>query len=1817
MYKYFLLLALSFYLIPSISADTTQIFESYGKIPLAFTVNQGQTDSRVKFTTSGNGCNMFFTQSRTVYVLSKETEESVSKRAASKTAGTPEDREPGKDTEREYESFAIQTEFVGANTNADVIGEDRLPWNNNYFIGSDQSKWHTDVPNYSKVRLLDIYSGVDLVYYGNRNRMKYDFVVKSGEDASKIAVKYDLGENAGNKLSVNAKGQLAVNTPLGEVIEEKPYCFQKINGKEIPIDISYKIIDAGNNIFGFGIGNYDRRVDLIIDPELIYSTFLGGSGNDEGASIALDSSGCVYVTGYTESSAYPTTSGAYDSSQNSGRDVFVTKLNADGKGLVYSTFIGGTYEDEGYGIAVDSYGNAYVTGYTYSSLGYPLTTGAFTDSQSFGQGIQVVFISKLNSTGNNLIYSANFGGNQGSYGRGIFVDGSGNTYITGKTSSSNFPVTNGAYSTNFNGYSDAFVTKLNADGTGLVYSTYLGGGDYDTGRGIKIDTSGNAFIIGRTQSSNFPITSGAYDASLNSYGGGGLFVTKLNMDGTKLVYSTFLDGDYPYGIAIDNSGCAYATGCAAYSLPVTSGAYDTSFGGNYDAFVTKFNASGSDLVYSTFIGGNNYEYPYGIALDSSGNAYITGSTNSSDYPVTSNAYDQSFNGSNDAFLAKLNTTGTALIYSTFLGGGSNDYGYGIAVDSSGLTYVTGGAGISGFPTTTSAYDISFNGGTSDTFVTKFNLYTQEVNLTSPNGGETWVGGMTYNITWVSANVNSVKIEYSTNSGTSWTTIVSSTPASAGTYAWTVPLTTSTSCKIRLSDSSSISSITDTSNAVFAIASGYTVQGNAYLSDITNHSGIKVLFERTAPSVLRDSVYTDSSGHFSKALASGLYNLTYSKDSYFTKSLASQSVYSTVTFSNITLSKHKTRILVPADFSTIQSAINASSSADTVLVSPGKYIENINFNGKNIVLGSLFLTTQDTTYISSTIIDGNQNGHVVEFSSGEDSTAVLCGFTITNGYASGSQQSGNGGGIYCTQASPQLENLNIAKNQAQYSGGGVSISDGYYSLMKNININNNTSGSSGGGISLMGYSTPKLININIINNTSFTGGGVYSSCYSISMVNVNIVLNTGSDANQGGAYTIDGYGSNSTIKNSNIYNNIGNRGIYCISGLPNISNSNFWNNQNGNFYNCGSVLGKKITVNANGDSCDAYNNIFLDPKFVDAAKGDYRLSDTSPCIGAGTADGAPLTDIVGFPRGNPPDIGAYENALTRLPLLRLFTPNGGESLTALKTTDITWDYSGVTRIKIEYSTNNGSSWTSIAEGVDVTDGKYPWSVPETLSGQCRIRITDMDNSARTDTSDNVFTISAAPYVKVISPNGGEYWKKGSTQNITWQSSKIENIKLEYSLDSGEIWTTLADSVQCTAGTYAWVLPDQIVSTCMIRLTDISDPRFSDTSDRKFSLIDKVFSIDSDLITPGCQDSNYVSGIGGGKYIAFAIYSHGWENVKEFAVSFTWDPSKVQYSKTYAALSIPDQEFTMNNSTFTPTFEQNVFGGSIFEFGEIYQSQNGYYTKSFINTGGVTSTDGLVYFAMFKTTASFTAYDSLSIKAGVTVKDPQGNSKVLDSKYFFVLNKEKVIEPPSNFTVSDYPSDNGHQLQLRWSASPSESDGLVSCYKIYRSRNSTLTEPIPITNLSSWNSIKYYEEFYTILVDSVAAGTTEYVDFVPLNNTAYYYWLQAVGDTGGASKMAVPGMVTTVESAPVEFSLSSAYPNPFNPTTTIDFAIPADTKVVMKIYNIAGQEVATLKDEMMSAGVHTVVWNAKDMPSGIYFYRLKAGVSMETKKMTLLK
>ena len=617
-----------------------QALELFSVSPALFVENQGQwADPAVRFVHNGDGANVAMTDSGPVFQVFRQ----VPREGA---GGAPEgEMPPGlgpdlPDPER-YDTQVLQfsASFLGASAVAPVglaPSEARF----NYFVG-DQANWQSDVPAYEQVAYLGLYDGIDLVTWGQRDSLKYEFHVAPGADWSQIAVRYE--GIAGLGLAEDGSLRVSLGGLWGEVLDDAPYAYQVIGDQRVAVAASFAILDG--TTYGFSItGAYDPTRELVIDPDLAYCTYLGGSSSDTGWGIAVDGAGNAYVTGQTSSTGLATP-GAYQTTYigDASYDAFVAKFSSTGSGLVYCTYLGGSGGDIGYGIAVDGAGNAYVTGQTFSTgLGTP---GAYRTTLG---GNWDAFVAKFNSTGSGLAYFTYLGYRGTDYGYGIAVDGSGNAYVTGYTNSSGL-ATPGAYQTTFYGY-HAFVAKLNSTGSGLAYCTYLGGGGGDLGRGIAVDGSGNAYVTGRTSSTGLA-TAGAYQTT---YGGtGDAFVAKLSSTGSGLAYCTYLGGsgsEQGFGITVDGSGNAYVTGGTSSTGMATPGAYQTTYGGGSDAFVAVFNSTGSGLVYCTYLGGSSYDYGYGIAVDGSGNVYVTGKTTSTGL-ATPGAYQTTYGGSGDAFVA--------------------------------------------------------------------------------------------------------------------------------------------------------------------------------------------------------------------------------------------------------------------------------------------------------------------------------------------------------------------------------------------------------------------------------------------------------------------------------------------------------------------------------------------------------------------------------------------------------------------------------------------------------------------------------------------------------------------------------------------------------------------------------------------------------------------------------------------------------------------------------------------------------------------------------------------------------------------------------------------------------------------------------------------------------------------------------------------------------------------------------------------------------------------------------------------------------------
>jgi Tol biopolymer transport system component len=667
----------------------------FGAVPLGFEANRGQSAPVVKFLSRGNGYALFLTPSEIVLALGDARSDPGS--TANGVA-------------------VLRMSLLGSNPTPRLAALDALPGSVNYLRGNDPAGWRTAIPMFARVMYEQVYPGIDMVLYGNQRHLEYDFVVAPGAEPTRIGLSFAGADD----LTLSSNGDLVISTAAGDVWQPRPVVYQEVEGVRHPVAARYSLDGAH---IGFRLGEYEPSRPLVIDPAVEYSTFLGGlTSYDAAQGVAVDSSGAAYIGGDTFSTDFPTTSGAFESSRNETAvcapaqdpnfapppedvcrsDLFVTKLTPDGTGIVYSTFLGGAQSEWPEEIAVDATGSAYVVGGT-NSADFPTTPGA------------------LDST---------FAGTRRLIGVGLAVR------------------------------AEAFLTKLSPDGQALVYSTYLGGSDADEAMGVKVDLSGAAYVAGHTYSADFPVTPGAFDTGLNTTDAppglySDAFVVKVAPQGNALAYGTFLGGtrvEFAMDVAVDDAGSAYVTGdSTSADFPTTAGAFQTAGHlhpetansdtpleqfDDADAYVAKLVPDGSALTYATYLGGDRHEHGHAIEVRS-GAAYVAGHTYSADFPTTTGAFDGTSDGAgslDDAFVARIDPTGSSLVYSTFLGGSGGDWAMDVAVDAGGAAYITGMTASSDYPTTPDALDATFVGASAlDPTVTKAQFFDAMLTKVSSDG----------------------------------------------------------------------------------------------------------------------------------------------------------------------------------------------------------------------------------------------------------------------------------------------------------------------------------------------------------------------------------------------------------------------------------------------------------------------------------------------------------------------------------------------------------------------------------------------------------------------------------------------------------------------------------------------------------------------------------------------------------------------------------------------------------------------------------------------------------------------------------------------------------------------------------------------------------------------------------------------------------------------------------------------------------------------------------------------------------------------------
>jgi hypothetical protein len=639
------------------SMDGTSV--AFGKLPLSFEPNNGQTAGPVKFVSRGEGYTFFLTAHETLLLLKKS----------------------------DGQGAVVRMRLENAHPAPSVRAENQQAGESNYFIGDDPSKWLTEIPHYAQVRYQDVYPGIDQLFYGNDRQLEYDFIVAPGSDPAQIALRI----GGVDRTHVDQSGELVMSVSNGELRQLRPVIYQEINGERKHVEGRY--IVSANDTVGFEIGKYDPGMPLIIDPVLVFSTYLGGNAADAGRGIAIDGQRNTYITGSTSATNFPTANAIQPNNAGNG-DIFVTKINSAGTAIVYSTYIGGNAGEIGHGIDVDAAGNAYVTGVTGGTLGpnnFPTTPGAF--DSTFNTPDEAVLL-KISAAGSGLLYSTYTGA---SIAFDVKVDkNTGEAFIAGNAGSM-LPTTPGAFRESCKPapcFGNGFITKFNATGSALVYSTYIGPG---IANDIAIDASGSAYVTGSTLSTVFPITPGAAQPTCTgcNLARSDAFVMRMNPTGSALIYSTYLGGsidEVGTSIAVDQNQNAYVTGRTESSIasmvpfPTTPGAFQTTAQGIPDGFVTKVNPMGTTFLYSTYLGGNVRDEPFGIAVDREGKTHIIGQTRSNNFPKVAAIQDLCTINGACVFITTLNSAGSAVIFSTYFGQGS---GWDIVADTVGSIYVTG------------------------------------------------------------------------------------------------------------------------------------------------------------------------------------------------------------------------------------------------------------------------------------------------------------------------------------------------------------------------------------------------------------------------------------------------------------------------------------------------------------------------------------------------------------------------------------------------------------------------------------------------------------------------------------------------------------------------------------------------------------------------------------------------------------------------------------------------------------------------------------------------------------------------------------------------------------------------------------------------------------------------------------------------------------------------------------------------------------------------------------------------------------------------
>ena len=1373
---------------------SVKIDKDYGKMPLIFIPNQGQLDKKVYYYVQGKDKTVYFTSEGITYDLAVSNWLLALRRVSSSTVF--DDERKLKDTSQPSQRWVVKLEFVGAKKNVKPESLEKSGTVVSYFKGK-ASEWKAGLQAASKIIYRDLWPGIDLVYYGTVNRMKYEFIVHPGADPAKIKLAYHGAES----VKENSQGQLEVQTPVGGFQDDTPEAWQEIAGKRESVTLKYtlengkggksgkKIQDVPVVTYGFTIGKYDPKQTLVLDPAvLVYCGYIGGS-RDESMffNMAVDDVGCAYVMGTTMSgqATFPVKSGpdlTYNGSTDS--EAFVAKVESDGTCLVYCGYIGGAGSDYGYGIAVDASGCAYVIGTTFSDqTTFPVTGGPDLTYNGAGDA----FVARVNVDGTALDYCGYIGGSSDEDGFGIAVDASGCAYICGRTVSTqtDFPVTAGPELT-FDGIFDAFVAKVNAAGTGLIYCGYIGGSNWDEAFSIAVDGSGCAYVAGKTLSDHttFPVIVGP---DLTHNGDSDAFVAKVRVDGTALDYCGYIGGsvfDRAWAIAVDGSGCAYVTGNTLSdnnTFPVTVGP-DLTYNGDLEAYVAKVNAAGTGLSYCGYIGGAGYDWSYGIALDSSGCAYVTGytSSNQTTFPVTGDL-DSTFNGGPyDAFVAKIKSDGTALDYCGYIGGAIDDFGSGIAVDASGCVYVSGNtySTESTFPVTVGP-DLTYN-GIQDGFVAKISQ-NYIVNFASGNGGT--LSGTTSQTVLQGDNCTPIEaVPNDSYNFVNWT--------GTGGFVTTTdnPLTVT---NVNSDMTITANFIENTINwvPVEGLENNMIVYGKVY--NCNNPAAVGDWLGAFGPGGTSDC------RGIAAVQTNGNYYLTIGSN---------ETSGETITFQ-----------LWP-----LPSGPSIDGSESITFIENGVYDGlplHFGPRGQNFALVNGWNWISFNTLPADTSFNalfGGLTGHIEQIKS-QSHAAIYSGGTWIGDLT---DMSGIANGIMYKVKTNQACAFNVTGMTVPFNTP-LSLITGWnwtaYLPTLSQPVQDAVS-SIFTPVSQVKSQTQSVIKI---------GSILFGDLTQMEPNKGYLIL-----MNQAGVLEYPQGESTFPLQSA---------GKTAVVKAPAIS----WPVMKGNQYNMvalGRVYFEGKAVNTNGYYLGSTGpNGANDGRSLSPVKTDGTYFAT---VLGNTAGETVKFKLINSTKGKTYDVAGTmvfqpDSLKTGFDLrarsIKVTAPAGGTVMRTGASCTIAWEAYEVNNVKIELY--KGSKLLStIATSVPAGSGTYSWKIPGSMNAgnDYQVKVNCIDPGAAAEGWTKAFTIKPASSIVLLSPNGGELWQVKRSYNITWRSTGIDNVRIELYKGTA-LETVISTGTPAGNGEYTWTIPANQPqgANYKIKISGV-EVGISDTGDRVFSI-----------------------------------------------------------------------------------------------------------------------------------------------------------------------------------------------------------------------------------------------------------------------------------------------------------------------------------------------------------------------------------------------